>query len=44
MKKEKLAGIMPKDDRLGIKPPVKSPKLPPEMEKKKKIIEKIVKH
>jgi hypothetical protein len=43
MKKEKSSGFMPKD-RLGTKPTVEQPKLSPELEKKKKIIEKIAKY
>ena len=43
MKKSKSSGFMPKN-KPGAKPPIEIPKLSPELEKKKKIIEKIVKY
>lgn len=43
MKKSKSSGFMPKD-KLGTKPSIKQLKLSPELERKKKRLEKIVKY
>lgn len=43
MKKGKSSGFMPKD-KLGKKSSIEQPKLSPEMERQKKLTEKIVKY